>query len=128
MGIGVVSESHRVLVSRFCGHGTNNTAEYYSVIAAVDWAIAHLTRAPVAELRIHMDSLLVVNQYRGKWAARKTKRLHACLVARVATFQRVGPGSRAVVLTWVSRKQNRAADAAANAGLALQCIAFGVTG
>jgi ribonuclease HI len=51
------------------GPGTNNQAEYYSLIAALREAL----RQCVTHITVHMDSLLVVNHVLGKWKCKDYK-------------------------------------------------------
>ena len=48
-------------------HKTNNAAEWLALREALRHAKAHHSDMPVL---IHMDSLLVVNQFNGRWATR----------------------------------------------------------
>ena len=62
----VVRAPHGAVVAelrKHIGRATNNVAEYYALIAALDYAAAHGIRA----LRIESDSLLLVNQMRGRY-------------------------------------------------------------
>lgn len=55
-------------------HGTNNEAEYWSLLAGLRWALEEAGRRglrPQAfELQVVGDSLLVIRQLQGKWKAR----------------------------------------------------------
>ena len=66
-GFGAVltDESGRTLaeLSEFLGICSNNVAEYRGLLATLDWALAH--HAP--RLRVVSDSLLMVNQIKGKF-------------------------------------------------------------
>lgn len=48
----------------YLGVTTNNQAEYSGLIEGVKWVLAHY---PDADLLIQMDSLLIVNQTKGKY-------------------------------------------------------------
>jgi ribonuclease HI len=54
--------------------GTNNEAEYWTLIAALRWTIreARSRRLPLNLMRLHIlgDSLLVIRQLQGEWKAR----------------------------------------------------------
>src|SRR5438874_12129965 len=50
-------------LKKYIGRTTNNVAEYYGLIAALDYAQAHSIRA----LRIESDSELLVKQMRGTY-------------------------------------------------------------
>ena len=66
-GIGVVvraaDRTPLLTLGRFIGRATNNVAEYKALIAGLE-AVAHL-HARVIHVRA--DSLLVINQLRGRW-------------------------------------------------------------
>src|ERR1700753_1247235 len=50
-------------LKKYIGRATNNVAEYYGLIAALDYAQAHAIRA----LHIESDSELLVKQMRGQY-------------------------------------------------------------
>src|SRR5208282_2857703 len=52
-----------VRLKKYIGQNTNNVAEYYGLIAALDYAQTHGIRA----LRIESDSELLVKQMRGQY-------------------------------------------------------------
>ena len=55
-----------VRVGGWAGHGTNNKAEYLALIAG----LRHALRLGMFRLEIYSDSLLVVNQLKGRWKVR----------------------------------------------------------
>ncbi len=62
----VVRDGHGEIVARlkkYIGNNTNNVAEYFALIAALDYAQTHGIRA----LRVECDSELVVKQMRGQY-------------------------------------------------------------
>jgi ribonuclease HI len=63
--------NHKVSRIQF-GHGSNNQAEYLSLIAALKW-LRHQTNGEVYRLEIFTDSMLVRNQVARKW---KSKCVH----------------------------------------------------
>lgn len=73
MGIGytITNEKSGVLVAvgAQVGQGTNNEAEYRALIAGVQ----HALRLGMWTLDIQSDSLLVVQQVKGKWKAKNAK-------------------------------------------------------
>lgn len=90
------------------GRATNNTAEYYALIAALDYAAAHGIRA----LRIESDSLLLVNQMRGLYKVKNHNLL--------PLFERARKMSRALdafEIAYVPRESNLEADELANQAL-----------
>jgi ribonuclease HI len=96
------------------GRDTNNVAEYYALLAALDYASTHDIRA----LRIRSDSELLVRQMQGRYKVKSAdlKPLYerASKLARQLEY---------FVIEHVRRESNREADALAN--LALDSGAFG---
>lgn len=96
------------------GRDTNNVAEYYALLAALDYAATHDIRA----LRIRSDSELLVRQMQGRYKVKSPdlKPLHerASKLARQFEY---------FVVEHVRRESNREADALAN--LALDSGGFG---
>ena len=92
-------------LKKYIGRTTNNVAEYYGLIAALDYAESHQVRA----LHIESDSELLVKQMRGQYKVKsgdlkplfeRAKKMSQSL----ASFQ----------IRHVYREQNREADALAN--------------
>ncbi len=48
-------------LGKYIGRATNNVAEYYALIAALDYAAA----SGIKRLRVYSDSQLIVNQIKG---------------------------------------------------------------
>ncbi len=96
------------------GRDTNNVAEYYALLAALDYAASHNIRA----LRIRSDSELLVRQMQGRYKVKSPdlKPLYerASKLARQFEY---------FVVEHVRRESNREADALAN--LALDSGGFG---
>jgi len=92
------------------GDRTNNEAEYYALIKALNmiqakWpelAVA-ATRKSVDPIRIYSDSLLIVNQVKGVYEATDTRLRQLCDNAR-ALMKKLG----SVKLDWVPREENYA--------------------
>jgi ribonuclease HI len=57
-GAGIILEK----CGKYLGVTTNNQAEYQGLLAGVKWVVEN---QPTAELKIKMDSLLIVNQVKG---------------------------------------------------------------
>jgi len=87
---------------------TNNVAEYYGLIAAMDYAQSHSIRA----LRIESDSELLVKQMRGQYKV-KSEDLRP-LFERAQKMSKAFDSFR---IEHVYREQNREADALANEAL-----------
>lgn len=90
------------------GRDTNNVAEYYALLAALDYATSNGIRA----LRIRSDSELLVRQMRGRYKVKSPdlKPLHerALKIRRQLQY---------FTIEHVRRELNRDADALANAAL-----------
>jgi ribonuclease HI len=90
------------------GRETNNVAEYYALLAALDFAVTH----GISALRIQSDSELLVRQMQGRYKVKSAdlKPLHERaqkLSRQLAYFQ----------IEHVRRELNRDADALANVAL-----------
>lgn len=95
-------------IHRRIGASTNNVAEYYALISALDWARAH----HISKLRVRSDSELIVNQMHGSYKV-KSHDLRPL-------FERASKLSRALDyfdIEYVPREMNREADALANIAL-----------
>ncbi len=95
-------------LKKYIGRMTNNVAEYYGLIAAMDYAQAHSIRA----LRIESDSELLVKQMRGQYKV-KSEDLRP-LFERAQKMSKTFDSFR---IEHVYREQNREADALANEAL-----------
>jgi len=95
-------------LKKYIGRMTNNVAEYYGLIAAMDYAQSHAIRA----LRIESDSELLVKQMRGQYKV-KSEDLRP-LFERAQKMSKAFDSFR---IEHVYREQNREADALANQAL-----------
>jgi ribonuclease HI len=95
-------------LKKYIGRTSNNVAEYYSLIAALDYAQAHGVRA----LRVESDSELLVKQMRGQYKVR-SEDLRP-LFERVKKMSQTFASFR---IDHVYREQNAEADALANEAL-----------
>jgi ribonuclease HI len=90
------------------GRDTNNVAEYYALLAALDFATTH----GISALRIRSDSELLVRQMQGRYKVKSAdlKPLHerASILSRQLKY---------FAIEHVRREQNRDADALANVAL-----------
>jgi ribonuclease HI len=90
------------------GRDTNNVAEYYALLAALDFATTH----GITALRIRSDSELLVRQMQGRYKVKSEdlKPLHerASILSKQLKY---------FVIEHVRREQNRDADALANIAL-----------
>ena len=95
-------------LKKYIGQNTNNVAEYFALIAALDYAQTHGIRA----LRVESDSELLVKQMRGKYKV-KSEELKPL-------FERAKKMSQTLEMfriEHVYREQNREADALVNQAL-----------
>jgi probable phosphoglycerate mutase len=102
-------ESKIVLeLAKKIGRETNNVAEYYALLAALDYAV----NQGISALRIRSDSELLVRQMQGRYKVKspELKPLHerASKLARQLGY---------FAIEHVRREQNRDADALANVAL-----------
>ncbi len=90
------------------GRDTNNVAEYYALLAALDYATTHA----ISALRVRSDSELLVRQMQGRYKVKSAdlKPLHerASILSRQLEY---------FAIEHVRREQNRDADALANIAL-----------
>jgi ribonuclease HI len=95
-------------VGKYLGRQTNNVAEYYALITALDYA----TNQAIKSLRVRSDSELLVRQMQGRYKVKSAdlKPLHerASKLARSLDWFRI---------EYVPREQNRDADRLANQAL-----------
>jgi len=95
-------------LGKYIGRHTNNVAEYYALIAALDYAAANGIR----RLRVLSDSLLIVNQIKGIYKVKHPdlRPLHERAKKQAAALE-------FFAIQHVPRDQNRDADDLANAAL-----------
>jgi ribonuclease HI len=95
-------------LKKYIGRMTNNVAEYYGLIAALDYAQSHEIRA----LRIESDSELLVKQMRGLYKVKSGD-----LQPLFERAKKMSLGFESFRIDHVYREQNREADALANEAL-----------
>jgi ribonuclease HI len=95
-------------LKKYIGKNTNNVAEYFGLIAALDYAQNHGIRA----LRVESDSELMVKQMRGQYKV-KSEELKP-LFERAKKMSQTFESFR---ITHVYREQNKEADALVNQAL-----------
>jgi ribonuclease HI len=95
-------------IGKYIGRETNNVAEYYGLIAALDYAANHGIRA----LRIRSDSELLVRQMQ-----RRYKVKNAALKPLFERAQKLARSLEYFAIEHVPRESNRNADALANLAL-----------
>ena len=95
-------------LKKYIGRLSNNVAEYYGLIAALDYAQSHKMRA----LRVESDSELLVKQMRGQYKVKS-----ADLQPLFERAKKMAQGFESFRIDHVYREQNREADALANEAL-----------
>ena len=95
-------------IGKYIGRATNNVAEYYALIAALDFA----ANAGIAHLRVQSDSELLVRQMQGLY---KVKNADLRLLFERA--KKLATGLAYFSIEHVRRELNRDADALANEAL-----------
>lgn len=92
-------------LGRYIGRQTNNVAEYYALIAALDYATAHNLR----RLRVRSDSELLVRQMKGIYKVKSPdlRPLHERARKMAAALE-------SFTIEHVPREKNAEADALAN--------------
>jgi acyl dehydratase/ribonuclease HI len=95
-------------LGKYIGRTTNNVAEYYALIAALDYAAANAIR----RLRVYSDSQLIVNQIKGIYKVKHPdlRPLHERAKKQAAALE-------SFTIQYVPREENREADELANAAL-----------
>jgi ribonuclease HI len=95
-------------LSKYIGRETNNVAEYYGLITALDCAASR----GIKSLRIRSDSELLVRQMQGRYKVKSPdlKPLHERAAKLARALERFE-------IDYVPREQNRDADRLANAAL-----------
>jgi ribonuclease HI len=95
-------------LKKYIGRNTNNVAEYFALIAALDYAQAHGVRS----LRVESDSELMVKQMRGQYKVKS-----ADLKPLFERASKMAQGLESFRIEHVYREQNREADALVNQAL-----------
>ena len=95
-------------LKKYIGRMTNNVAEYYGLIAALDYAETHGIRA----LRVESDSELMVKQMQGQYKVKSED-----LRPLFERAKKMSQGFESFRIDHVYREQNREADALANEAL-----------
>lgn len=110
MGIGVVIKKDGILaesISKRVGFGTNNQAEYISLIECLNY----LKKQNIANATINMDSKLVVDQISGNFKVRDANLqiLHTKAKNLIDSI-----GCKKIKLLWIQRNMNNEADRLSN--------------
>jgi len=95
-------------LKKYIGQNTNNVAEYFGLIAALDYAHTHGVRA----LRVESDSELLVKQMRGLYKVKSED-----LKPLFERIKKMAAALESFRIDHVYREQNREADALVNQAL-----------
>jgi ribonuclease HI len=95
-------------LKKYIGKNTNNVAEYFGLIAALDYAQAHGVRA----MRVESDSELLVKQMRGQYKVKSGD-----LRPLYERAKKMCQAFESFRIDHVYREQNREADALVNQAL-----------
>jgi len=107
----VVRDARGEIVARlkkYIGNNTNNVAEYFGLIAALDYAQNHGIRG----LRIESDSELMVKQMRGQYKVKSAE-----LKPLFERAKKMSQTFESFRISHVYREQNKEADALVNQAL-----------
>ncbi|HXK39855.1 MAG TPA: ribonuclease HI family protein, partial [Candidatus Paceibacterota bacterium] len=88
-------------LSKKLGYGTNNTAEWHALIAALKYAANDACR----DVTVRMDSRLVVEQANGRWKI-KNAGLKPLAAEAMALKRSLLDTGCTVSIEWVPREQN----------------------
>jgi len=95
-------------LGKYLGRTTNNVAEYYALITALDYAVAHNIR----QLRVRSDSELLVRQMQGRYKVKS-----AVLKPLYERARKLASALSYFHIEHVPRELNSDADSLANAAL-----------
>jgi ribonuclease HI len=95
-------------LKKYIGKNTNNVAEYFGLIAALDYAQNHGIRA----LRVESDSELMVKQMRGQYKVKSEE-----LKPLFERAKKMSQAFESFRINHVYREQNKEADALVNQAL-----------
>lgn len=112
--IGVVArraDKRLFVVNRVIGRATNNVAEYSALNAALDEITAHQTNK-TEEVKLYMDSELVVKQMKGEYRV-KNKDLKPLYADAISKFNSIS----CISLSHIPRTKNSDADKLVNQAL-----------
>jgi ribonuclease HI len=98
-------ESAPMKNSKYLGEATNNEAEYQALILGLQSALSH----GVKEIRVHMDSELLVRQINGLYRVKNPR-----LAVFFHQVQELLSKFSKYAIIHIPREQNREADAMAN--------------
>ena len=109
-GVAIYNESNQIIaqISKYIGKKTNNEAEYYALIEALNWVSSH--QSDYSEASFFSDSQLLVRQVIGKYKVKADhiKPLHRQIIQLISTI------SIPISFHEILRDKNELADSLAN--------------
>lgn len=114
IGVVILDKEEKIIEKRYCYLGvcTNNVAEYKAVLFWIRRSIELEAR----ELRMFMDSKLVVSQLSGEW---KVKNDDLREIYREIK-EIISKNNLKVMFSWIPREKNKEADRLANKAMDLK--------
>jgi len=106
-------------IGKYLGRATNNVAEYYALIGALDYAQSH----GIARLAVRSDSELLVRQMQGRYKVKS-----AALRPLHERAQKLARGLAYFDIAHIPREQNSDADQLANVALDATSTVGGTVG
>jgi ribonuclease HI len=96
--------------SKYLGNTTNNVAEYFGVLLAMDWISKSKTLPEIEQIVFNLDSQLVVRQLMGIYKIKETK-LKA-IATKIKSLQ--ATLDKKIIFVHVPREENKLADKLVN--------------
>ncbi len=115
LGVAIYGEDGALLEKRFkpLGVMTNNQAEYWGAF----YGIRRAAEMGATEIRLHMDSQLVINQLAGRWKLKHPELKE--IFAQIRDFLGGHPGLK-LDFKAIPREKNTVADALSNRAMDAQ--------
>jgi ribonuclease HI len=96
--------------SKYLGKTTNNVAEYFGILLAMDWISKSDTLSEIKEIEFNLDSQLVARQLMGLYKIKEAK-LKA-IAAKIKELERII--DKKVFFIHIPREKNKLADKLVN--------------
>jgi ribonuclease HI len=106
-------------IGKYLGRATNNVAEYFALVSALDYAQSH----QITRLAVRSDSELLVRQMQGRYKVKS-----AALRPLHERAQKMARGLAYFDIAHIPREQNSEADALANLALDTTATVGGAAG
>lgn len=101
----IKTDKNKYILKKFLGKKTNNEAEYYALLAVLDWCLKN----KIEYLKVFSDSKLLVEQIRGKYKVKSEnlKKLHLKAMENIKKIPKF-------YIYFIKREYNKEADEIAN--------------